>query len=437
MNFIEKISWLDASKIIEEANREFFNAVNKYLGKQAPDVYLAKYPYGEKLLNNGVAMIYDDDNTIPINSEIVPLEIRDDLCYSPTIPVGIVIKKSIELYMDFDPRSIPFGIFRAGDVFGLNANLRKDASFDKGDFWQISAGARHTFLTTKLSANSYLGKISREIKTPLIKPDNYLDHWKVFKAIHSVSDTEWETQVIYLTKDWLIDREDLNWKAFRAYLFEYSWYKNRFWRSSYLHDLAYSGISAQCQNVQQKLFTNRTVKHLIGVCNSMYPGFIFSDSDELIPYTQLFGVLCDVYGDDGYLPNFITPGYCSDNEAVYYSLAINTSLESYLTLSKHSRRTNEVSELIRFIDSLKRVIANMTLDTLQNNEHKMLEKFLKSKIVGFHCKHESYDLVNSSEIPSYDRKLREIISSKKDKKIAYNSAFFSGLLGVFNNEKDC
>lgn len=204
MKYIERTNWQEQKHLIQLVNSEFYNIVEELeLGDDLP-LYYAKYPYGTKLLDKGRLQVINNNGAqVDLLDQSIDKNIQNELGYPITLPMGIVIKKKIELYHLNENRSIPYLIFNPGSLFALSAVLDSSSSFDEGDFWEATAGIRTITLTQKFSDKRYLRNFEKKLHLSLFTPTAYSDQWELFKQLAPVLDPSWEVELIYFPQQWL------------------------------------------------------------------------------------------------------------------------------------------------------------------------------------------------------------------------------------------
>lgn len=433
MKNLIKSSWREEKAEIQRVNSDLYKAICELGPPEDIPIYRAKYPYGAKMLDAGRLMIIDDSgNEVPVLSEKVPVEFQKDLTYGPTFPMGMVLSKTIELYIETPIRPIPFCLFTPGQLFALNGVLNTQTSFGEGDFWEATAGCRSTFLSTKFSNNKVMTKLERDFQITLYQPKNYYDHWGIFKALSNAMESDWHVDVLYFPKQWFPDKPTIAWKAFKCFLFECSWYKNRYWRNAHLHDLAYALLTQTSLNSKPNLFVNKVVKHVLETSVGMHPGFVFASNNSTIPLEMLTRLITEYHVTKEIYPTIMTQGYVERDDFVYYSLLLQSHLDFTTSLTSSSRRVSDLYEIMKFISRLKHSI-DSDLFSLEGNQHELLSAIAENRINGFHYLNQKHGFTNSAiSLLERDPNL-SLIKEKADNaklEICTKSPIFSGLVSI-------
>jgi hypothetical protein len=123
MNFsgeLEKHTWKSARKLVKSVYPQLAEIIDEISPDDKFTLYSAKYPYGAMIINKGVFFIPNvDGHIVPLSHRTIPEEYKNDLDFHGTIPVGLVLKNSIESFMIQGERITPFTLFKQGDVLAL------------------------------------------------------------------------------------------------------------------------------------------------------------------------------------------------------------------------------------------------------------------------------------------------------------------------------
>ena len=434
MKYIEKTSWSHEKELIAKLNKPLFEAISRLDPPEDIPLYKLRYSFGDRIKLDGEFYVLNNSaENVPLGDKSIDKSIRDDLTTESQMPIGLMVSKSVELYVDYEDRVIPFNLFKPGMIFGINAALKPEASFELGNFWQMTAGCRSAFLTSKLSEHTALARITQEFGLPLERPQGLLDHWHLFKKICEAGKHQWYAEVIFFPKQWHENKEDLKWKEFRLFLFETVWSSSSLRMNSYLLDLSYSKLASTCKNIVPNLYINRLVRHIMMMAIGACPGFKFLTTDEEIPYNFLREVLITIYRLKNNEPTFLGLDKLlgSSCNKIYYALAVPTIAEFTLSNSKESKRTTEISEAFRMMASLRKNRHDVEFST---SHKQMFDTFLDASIIGYHVNNMASELPiqDPSELLKNDANLIELLKRAKTsgRTIYTNSPVFSGLIEI-------
>jgi len=430
MKYIFRTSWGEQKENIKKVNPDLFRVVEDLdLGNDLP-LYRAIYPYGSKLLHKGKLQIINNDRRgVSLCDSSVDLQIQKDLEYAPTLPMGVLLEKRIELYSISNDHTAPFVVFRPGSIFALSVVLNTELTLDKGDFWEASSGIRTSFSTMKLSYKKHLAYLEKKIGKNLVTPKTYYDHIGLFSAISEEMGSSWNTDVIYFTKDWLQERNDLKWKAFKCYLYDYNWKAMQYSRQQNLHDLVYSRIVGSCKNISHNLFVNNIVKHLIGVSNGYKPAFCIVDNNEGMPFDLIRETIIDIYDSEEQYPVFVTVDSLPHlgESSVYYSLAAPTCQELLTPRVKSVRKTQDIEEIMRLVKALKEKFSE-NFQFLEGRQYDLMRSFSECSIIEHHTTHKN----SYTSMIKHDEKLIKSEKNAKERNLSLqlNNPFFNGVIQI-------
>lgn len=434
---LEKSTWKSLKNDIKEANLQLFEKIESLSVSDNMPLYLATYEYGDYVKKDGVFYLVDNKgNNISIDNQSMPDDFVADLDYRSTIPMGLVIAKSVELYVEEGGKIIPFGLYQTGDVFGLNAVVYPEKSLDLGSFWQMTAGCRSTFTPYSISNAGALNSLSKKYSLDVAKPAHYYDHWEMFRALSKSCNSKWEAKVIYFPRQWFDPDINTACSEFRLYLYDYVWVKMMYWKNIYLFDMVYSRLLSFCKGFVPNIFIIEVVKHLILMASGALPGFTFASDENAIPMSLLTNIFTDDYKLKD-KPIFLT---ISDiNRApdcnVYYSLAVQTNLMFLFSSHTHSKRIGDLNLILRLIGAMHKVNWQ---EELKGNLYELFETFFTSQVRAFHYVEQEggSDVISSDILPTCDTNLAKMLSTNEGTSFSTKKIpFYSGLIQLSKPRK--
>ena len=123
---LEKLYWKDVRDDVAKVNPAFASIVDELdPGKDFP-LYLAHYPYGSVIVDEGKFYLPTADGALAsMDSLKIPQSIKDDFEYSGVnIPAGIVLDKSIELSIKYETNVLPWLFYKAANLAFFNRQNR-------------------------------------------------------------------------------------------------------------------------------------------------------------------------------------------------------------------------------------------------------------------------------------------------------------------------
>lgn len=434
---VETLNWSQARKVLCGLNKELTDIIDELNPSKRHVIYKVRYPYGSEIVKNFTFHLPDHDGQLVSIEEIkVPSILREDLGYNyKSNPIGILLNKSIELYIEMDNRIVPFGIITPGEVFGLWKMLDVyPLSHCPPRFcWGMTAGARSIFMLPQISEANAHSKLRKEFHINADKPKGFQEHHRVFTEIANSSNfpTPWNLEILFFSKTWFekIHTMDKAWLKFNHYMFQRGWNSSEFWRNSFIWDLTFTRIQSY-RHLKPTSYISDIVKHLFTIGVGALPGFAPAVNDDIAPISGLQQVYLDCYQlKNRYAPSIIVPAYFNANKAVspvYYSLQYPTAMEL-------SPKTNRRQGVTNDLFAIKSLLNNYLLELSQHRLHlestpiDEISKSLRFRYYHADVGEGKYsEIHNSRLLIKEDPRFSKALCDQKEKIAAINSLFFKG-----------
>lgn len=435
---LRKQLWSDCAAEVERVAPELADIINQLSPGAKLPFYIAEYPYGSKIVHNGFFQLPDK------TSGLVTLEdysgnqaVKKNLGYNfGANPVGLVLKGSIELYIEEDNRIIPYNLIQAGATFGTWRIFDPVASHCPPNFpWEMTAGARSVFMQPKISDTLSHQRLAAEFNIDDTPPRGMLEHWNVFRQISRQSNfsEKWTLRVIFFSKQWFDNihqnKASALWRQFYYYLYQISWKSSEFWRNQFLWDLTFSRIQEQRQ-LKIPAYIADWAKHVFTVGVGALPGFAPAINSTALPVRGLQRIYQDLY-DIKHHPVILQPQQFQlkgrAKRPVYIPLQFPTALEM---APRNSTRVSAKADLKKI-----NTLIGHYLDAILDNEINVAATSMKafadySDIAYFHSMvSKSADGIQPSHIISeQDASFLKAINSHKAKTFAADSSFCRGCI---------
>ncbi len=432
---IVELTWRDVRNDVKKVNQGLVKIIDELPLTKEHTLIKIPYPYGTKILNNGVLQWPNHKgHYVSYSDPCFDSKLVEKCQYSP-VPVSVLLDKSIEVYVETPDRVVPLSLLSKGVVFGLWETLDPKSSLFIEKLWQITSGARTVFMLPKISDAICHKKIQKQFKTLSGAPKDIIGQWNVFREITSspASSFNWSTDILIFTKAWFDKkyRRDQQWRQFDYYLLNTAWLQSSHWRSRMYFEIIWEAFSLDIvkRNLRPTQNQINTVKHLIGIGTGIFPGFRPALNDEAAPVSDLQNVYLEIYGLKEYAPIIMQPWQFLDdqcNEPVYYSLNFPTQLDF---ISKNIRSTlEELRAIMRLND---------TMMSRVKIEEKMIFKMMQS--LEFNYYHSEPDELNqiktTGNILKDDKQLSDLISLFKSRKFPTHASFLRGCIAISNSQK--
>ena len=434
---IQKLTWPQVRKNF----KAFHPKLAKLIDDLNPDdehiIYKVTYPWGQHLLAGGTLCLPNADGRyVPLSDPSIDPKLAEDLAYNISMPLGMVVKNSIELYINALGRTIPFVFMPEGTIFGLWVSLQdKSSSNHTGRVSNIIAGSRTALFLPKISDAMSFKKLKKVFGLQCRMPDTLVDQWPLLNELahHPAFPQSWENEVIYFSKKWLEERDDVAWKLFKTYLLELAWTNSGYLRNQMIFDLAFS-CALEEKNLRPNPYLTDTVKHLFAIGQNIYPGYEIATNSQGLPLDGFQEIFANIYGLK-YQPTMLVPGYLQSdpNKSIYYSLEIPT----LMSFSPKSRKNaNKLDDLREIKHVTERVTDYLKEDELRL-EHSPLNRLIHE--VNFEYYHSDEDIYHETlkthELPKIDKNIM-LEEQKSTKEFCDTSPFLRGCIRIAHKNSE-
>ena len=158
----KRVSWDDVKNDVLDARPDLYSVIDALPSKNDFPLIKATYPFGCLIVDKGgISKAY-------CKSDKEENLIDSQLQYSK-IPLGLLLDKSSEAFVELDDRIIPLDLLNKGNFLGNFELMNKFAKIEVQPPWSVSAGLRSIFLLQKVSNNVGQKRLKKKlgIKSPL------------------------------------------------------------------------------------------------------------------------------------------------------------------------------------------------------------------------------------------------------------------------------
>jgi hypothetical protein len=429
---LEKLTWKQVRKEVAEVNP----ALAKIIDEINPDgkhlLFKIKYPYGSEILRKSVFYVPNGNGDL-VTLKDADKDIQNELCYNGySNPVILVLKKTLELSVTFQERSLPpyeFACISAGRLFGTYWVLTGKNSHHPVFSWNMTSGSRSIFMLPKISEMERHRKLQKMFNIKASVPARQIDHWHVFRelAAHKDFPEAWQTEILCFSKDWFEHQADKAWLPFNHYLLQSAWKASDFRQNNIFWNLLFS-IILSSTNTKLSPFIDDTVRYLYAIAVGAAPGFAPATNSNNAPIKGIQEIYAECYGQKKYPPIILQPSLFSldreVSEPVYYSMNFPNAMEFSL---KSRIRTSIITDLYHI-----NLLAEKYASEIKKGEFNIEGTPLHDAInnVEFSCFHHDpagYTLLNDSRnIPLHDNRF----ITKSNKQFPFRSPFSSGCIKI-------
>lgn len=429
-----EVYWADVSNIVTKAMPSFGKIINDLSIDKKYKAYLARYPFGSKIIHDGVLHIANKDGAVvPITDPSIPEQVREDLSYR-TVPMGIFTHNTAEVYFEMEERIISLNLFKPGYMMGLWEALDPPTTYLAKRIWQVNAGARSMVMLPRITDVGQHEILEREFGLERSVPKSMLDHWHEFVAIanHPNFEQEWYCEIIFLSRSWFdqIGSRDKKWGEYRNYLKDLAWQQTSYWRNKVTYDIAWGILIVELNrfNAKPNPYDIDIAKHLGMQAMGVLPVLTPATNNDNGPISELQDVYTYKYGQKLYIPTIMVPTHlCKDKPIVkgYHSLRFPT-LETAPKTRNHPSALHNLKQIKRVEQKFRQAVLSgklgvegtLIFDAVQNVE-----------IDYFHSDIDEYDDIKSTKLMPLEDEALIYYPNKLEKMIfSDNSSFVRGCM---------
>lgn len=371
------------------ATHPLYALINNLKPSERHPLILARYHFGDNIISNGQ---WQAPSQAPIFDRDIWHQCRAFLNYSP-IPIGILLNRSAEYYLQEANRTVPYQILREGDVFG---QLNQCSTIQPQK--RLSAGIKTLFLLPKVDDHhsiNWLKKYFNLARLDHLNTSQSLGHF--LNAIKTSSLlSPWRCDVIFFTKPWFDlknqKRNSSEWYHFcQRILSTMNTLTNRPVLSE--HDPFFLNLMYHLDqnHIKANAYELATLKHLFNIAQGHLPGFRPLQNESFAPIKAIETIFLEIYQLKSHWPTLLYPEHLTESHTpVYYSLICPTLPER-----------PPASEMKRFFSQLRR-IKNYIKNTFAKKSQ-LLPPFQENSFTYFHFQANTSDSIHSTQcIPEFD-----------------------------------
>lgn len=408
-----KVFWESVRDRIKNVEPNLVKIIDSLSPDKTFPLYLAYLPYGDlkgdtestliPLMNGGQVRLTDQN---------IPKDLIKNLSYGKaTTPLGMVLEKELEYYIDLKKENItiPVAVYKPGRFFGLASNLIKNNNriYEPNTLITASSGARSTFVLPNIGCVTKHANLQRDLNVTNPAPKSLYEHWFIFKEIinSKLIESDWKSCVLYFSQKWLEKiLKDEAWLKLKTYLHEQAWRYFEYGRCRVFYDIIFSVIQKN-RNLKPNPYLVDTAKHLFATAVGDAPGYAPANNENALPLELIQKAFVESYGLKKYFPTIMKPTtfiFESDKTPVYYSL----QNPSTFTFSPKSRRISSTLVEMRELQNIMKIFINELLkDRMMGFDSVINEVAKQVEFNYFHNKIDRHKVVKPShEISCFDNR---------------------------------
>lgn len=363
----EVITWAEASKKVRTVNPALAEIIDEISPDSSYKLINVRYPFGSTIIQNNTHYLPTKEGSLsPASHFNVNKDIRLMLEAYGSIPIGVILNNSVELFMEIDDRIVPFSFYNKGKIFALWRHLDEGLSYHQLQLWNMTAGARSIAMMPKISDSYSHKKLQQTLGIKSSPPRSMKDDWALFVELYKKAQNKqpWFTEMLFFSHQWLDSiKNDSGWSKLYAFLLREAWTSSSFWRGQMQINLLFNKFIKELSEKNIKINSKHldTIRHLVKINLGALPAFAPGIDDSACPLKLIQESYLDIYGLEEYIPTIMYPHYFGDLP-VYYSLQWQTQLDSIPAPKTPLNLMTELEEVLSlmnyFMDFLKTNVFN-------------------------------------------------------------------------------
>lgn len=391
---LEKVTWSKVRKDVHKVNPELAAIIDEINPGEELPFYRAKYPFGATILDGTTLHLPTDNGAIePINSLQFTKNIQEELGYTGGMPVGLLIKHSIEFCLKPDHGILPWTVMKQGRVFGLwrGLEINPEISYHNG-IWLTTAGSASSFILPHIGDIASYKKLSKARNLKRFPPRNMQEQCAMLSQMSKHPDflEKWYTELIFFSNKWFINHKKM--LELINFFQQLAINNSAFWRNKFMFDLIWDSFVKNLykENINIKPYIVDIVKHIITIALGELPGFAAAINDDILPATGFQNDLLDIYNLKNFSSTIMVPKHFDMHDPhaqpVYWSLQLPYYLES---MPKPKGSSTLLDNLLQIYDLLEAFTKAAEMGKLSGIVGTPIETCIQK--VNFTCFHSDID----------------------------------------------
>ncbi|MDF2691372.1 MAG: hypothetical protein K0S29_1227 [Gammaproteobacteria bacterium] len=433
---LEKLYWRDVKAEIFTLNQELATVIDSINPPDDCCFYRANYRYGDEFLRSGEFILPPKDGQqMSFFSAEIPRELQFEIGYNlGNHPTYLVLKNTIEAFIEINGTAIPTYILYPGDLFGVSVVLAGPPSEELDltpakSIWEMTAGARSTFLLPKISDAFGHKKIEKHFNINVELPTDTFDHWRVFREIARKSNTNWSTQLLFFSRNWFKYLHTPEWEPLKLYFYKRYRELKSYWLNIFPVDVTISQIHYK-KKIDPDTKVVDIIKNIFAVAGGELIGFQPAIDEKLLPINAIQEAYVNIYKKlNGYAPIIMQPAYFRKfNKSPIYTSTNMMTIENLYQLLKVPRHGQLIAEVENIFAKYLSVIESggINIDTPYLHD---VAKSVKVDFFHYLAGDKEANIKNSMDIPMGDSNF-ELNKFPKSAKFAHAGKFIKSCIRI-------
>ena len=368
---IKKKIWNDVKESIKEINLEFFNIVEDINPDEDCPLYVINFPYGRLIGDHKSQFLpLENGEYLRLNDPKIPNNLLRDLGYGKNnSPIGLLVNKKIELYIDLPEKKmiLPFMVLSPGDFFSYNhiLDIGQSINYAPNAILYGMSGGRSCFLLPSINCQNKFSRLCRALEIKAKRPMSFYEHNHLFKQLLSKAQNNnpWASTLIYFSEAWVKNiKTNPKWYTLKQYFHRLYARRALFPMNVTHYNTSYS-LLLEKKNFKPNPYIFDTFKHIVQIMCGHSPGLSPLIDEDLLPLKELQNIFSEHYGLNEVHPTIIGPNhfdpFATNPDPIYYSLQIPTTS----TFSPKSKKSSVMVELKELFDLCETLLAELQCDT--------------------------------------------------------------------------
>jgi hypothetical protein len=433
---LDKLLWKDVKNEIFNINQELATVIDSINPPDDCYFYRATYQYGDEFLRSGEFILPPQNGKqMSFFSDEIPRELQFDIGYNlGNHPTFIVTKNTVEAYIEINSTAIPTYILYPGDLFGVSVVLAGAPSEELDltpakSIWEITAGARSTFMLPKISDAFGHKKIEKHFNINVELPNDIFDHWQVFREIVRKSEANWSTELLFFSRNWFKYLHTPEWQPLKLYFYKIYRELKSYWLNIFPVDVTVSQIHYK-KKIDPDTKVVDIIKNIFAVAGGELIGFQPATDNQLLPIDCIHDAYVNIYKKlNGYAPIIMQPAYFRkfNNDPIYTSTNMMTieNLYQLLKVPRHGQLIAEVENIFaKYISVIES--GGINIDTPYLHD---VAKSVKVDFFHYLANSAESNLKNSMDIANQDKNF-ELDKFPKNNKFAHAGKFIKSCIRI-------
>ncbi len=432
---LQLVCWKDVKDRVKSTNKPLFAAIDSIPRADDLPLVKAQYGFGEFIVSNDEPFLPISFRSVPYASQEIPGEIKKALDYGwVSFPASVVLKNSIETFVNLDNSPISLNFSTQGKTFSLY-NVFDGVRMLKAmrGAYSTVAGSRSLFMLPKISHAEYNARLRRAygVNKGLLCPKSLAKHWNLFTDIVRSPSfmNQWTSDLLIFSGELVNKLSEHHKHGFLQTM----WNESAFSRNHASYNLLWSVYSMRLpSSVRNSPTIMETAKHLLALALGELPGCTPVVDDMPGPVRALTKTFLNIYRIRYYLPMFMQAAHYDGSGPIYYSLNKPSFFHPAVAKANSTRILTDVQILQEVLEGFCRAVLADDLQLPLKNS-RLYQALQKVEFEFYHSQSEGKVINQISQIFAEDRRFYQMfkgIDIDKDLACPNSATFFNGCVRI-------